>query len=508
MTNSFPFNARWTAIGLFAITVLTRLPFISRYLYHFDSVNMAFGLRHFDVQAGAPQYPGYIVYILLGQLVNAFVHDEQATMVIISIISSGLAAAAIYFLGRDMFHPAAGILAAVFLISSPLVWFYGEIALPHTLDLFVITLALWLLYRIMQGEYRWLWLTAIFLALLGGIRQQDLLFLGPVILFALWSAGIRRIILFAIIGAGVSLAWFIPLVQSVGGLQNYMTGSSAYSQAFFSNTSILHGAGTAGLRRNLLSKLIPYTLYAWSLALLPAVLYWGSQIPRRWRMWLRNRKVWFAILATAPALAFYTFIHMGQQGLVFVFMPILFVLSGEGLRRLLPRSTHLSAAAAVTALAGAGIFALAPSYPLGESGPKLLTYDTILQHDWQIDRQIRGVRSEFSPDSAVLLAANWRHTQYYLPEYPLARVETGARWEADEGQLTDVEFDQISIGWLNGPVNQYWWVVVLDESLHAYFEQQPEPSTEGGPPPVTYVLLKPDESLVFENGLFRVKKTP
>ena len=504
MKNTSSLNTHWLPVALLVITVLTRLPFASQYLYHWDSVNMAFGLRHFDVQAGAPQYPGYIVYILLGQLVNAFTHDEQTTMVWISIISSGLAAAAIFYLGREMFHPVTGLIAAAFLISSPLVWFYSEIALPHTFDLFAITFALWLLYRIMQGERRWLWFTAIFLALLGGVRQQDLLFLGPVILFALWPVGLRRIILFGVIGAAVSLAWFVPLIQNTGGLQAYMAGSSAYSETFFSTTSLLHGGGVTGLRRNILSKLIPYTLYAWGLALLPAVIYWGIQFPRRWQSLLRNRKAWFVALSIAPALAFYAFIHMGQQGLVFVFMPTLFVISAEGLRRLLPKPAQLKLAAAGIALIGAGIFLLAPLYPLGINGPKLLTYNTIRTHDQQLANQVRAVRSGFHADDTVILSADWRFMEYYLPEYALASVEIGGQGEVSAGELTAVDFDRVTAGWLNTDDTQEWYVVIMNAELLPFVDGPVETLPSGSGINAT-LTLQPHEAFIYEDGRFRVE---
>ncbi len=133
-----PRHIRWIALGLFALAIITRIPFQSQYLYHWDSVNMAFGILDYDVQAGAPQFPGYIVYIVIAQIVNAVFNDPQRTMLFISVVSSGLAAAAIFYLGKDMFNPVTGIIASLFLISSPLFWFYGEIALPHALDLFAI----------------------------------------------------------------------------------------------------------------------------------------------------------------------------------------------------------------------------------------------------------------------------------------------------------------------------------------------------------------------------------
>jgi hypothetical protein len=497
-------SSRWFAVSLFLITVLTRLPFTGQYLYHWDSVNMAFGLRHFDVQAGAPQYPGYIVYVLLGQLVNAFIHDEQTSLVLISIVSSGLAAVAIYYLGREMFHPTTGVIAAAFLISSPLVWFYGEIALPHVLDLFGITFALWLFYRIMQGERRWLWFTAVFLALLGGIRQQDLLFLGPVIVFTLWQVGLRHIILFGMIGAAVSFMWFIPLVQNVGGLQSYLAGSSAYSETFFSTTSLLHGAGTAGLRRNLLSKLIPYALYAWSLALLPTFIYWGTQFPRRRCVWLKNRKVWFVILTIGPVLAFYTFVHMGQQGLVFVFMPMLLILSAEALRRLLPRPTYLRLTAAGIVLVNAGLFVLAPAAPFRANGPRLLTYDTLREHDRQLGDQISAVRSHFAPDDTVILSSEWRFMEYYLPEYALAQVETGGRWEADEGELTSVDFDRLTAEWLGADEADEWFIVIPNANVLPFVDASFEWLADEDGTEFAFLRLQAQESLIYEDGRFRV----
>lgn len=503
MTNTASFKPRWLIAALFFITVLTRLPFASQYLYHWDSVNLAFGLQHFDVQAGAPQYPGYIVYVLLGQFINIFFNNPQITMVFISVISSGLAAVAIYYLGREMFNPATGLIAAIFLISSPLVWFYGEVALPHALDLFAISFALWLLYRIRQGERRWLWLTAVFLALLGGVRQQDLLFLGPVILFAIWRMGLRSILLFGSISAAVSLLWFIPLIQNAGGLQAYMAGSRAYSESFFSTTSVLHGAGMTGLWRNVVNKLIPYTLYAGALALLP-MLYWGVRLPKQWHTWLKSRKAWFIGLSIAPALGFYAFIHMGQQGLVFVFMPLIFVLSAEGLRRLLPHVVYQKIAVTAVALAGAAIFIFAPVYPLGTDTPRLLTYSTIQEHDRMMAQQIKTVRAHFAADDTILLTSNWRHSEYYLPEYPLARVNVGSRWEVGAGELTGAEFDFVSMAWLGADADQHYHVVILDEPVKALFSDAPEilPAVSD----VAYLTLKPDEALVLDDGIFYVEQ--
>jgi len=150
------------AIGLFLATILTRLPFQSAILYHWDSVNFAYAIvGEFDVANGQPHAPGYILYVMLAHAINLLFNDPQTTLVAISITASGLATAALYRLGVEMFDQATGLIAAGLLMTSPLTWFYGEVALPHTLDLAMVVLVAWALYRAMRGESRQVWLAAI-----------------------------------------------------------------------------------------------------------------------------------------------------------------------------------------------------------------------------------------------------------------------------------------------------------------------------------------------------------
>ncbi len=395
-------TALWIGLAFFIVTILTRLPFQSQYLYHWDSVNMAFGIHEYNVLEESPQYPGYIIYVALAQVLNFVFHDPQTTMVVMSIVSSGIAVAGMFYLGQEMFNAKVGIIAAVFLLFSPLFWFYGEIALPHTLDMATVIVSAWLLYKIMMGQTRWIWVTVILLALVGGFRQQTLMFLAPVALLACYRIGIRRLILATLLGVVVVLTWFVPLMAFSGGFASYMAGSGAYSARFFDSTSVLAGAGLFGLRRNIVNKLIPYTLYGWSIAVLPAIFFILWQLPRRWRAWLTNRKVWFLLLWIAPSLIFYSLIHMGQQGLTFVFLPALLLVSAYGLYRLFAsRPIIMQIGTAVIAVVGIVVFIFLPTYPFGENSIKLLTYDTLRQSDRIMADKIALVRDNFDPENYV-----------------------------------------------------------------------------------------------------------
>jgi dolichyl-phosphate-mannose-protein mannosyltransferase len=417
---------------LFLLTLLSRLPFQSHVLYHWDSVNFAFAIREFNIAKEQPQPPGYIVYVWLCRLVNAVTGDAQITMVSISLVASALAVAALFYLGRSMFDRRTGVVAALCLATSPLFWFYGEIALPHTLDTLLVIVSAWWLYETMRGDYRYLYPAIVVLAVAGGVRQQTLVFLAPVTLFALRRVGWRRFILAGLLGAVVSLASFVPLVVLSGGLANYLSVVGAFSERFQKTTSIVEGSGWWGLRRNLI-KLGLYTAYAWSIAVIPGVLYALLRLrqrrpPQRWE------RLTFVFLWIAPALVFYTFIHMGQQGLVFVFLPALLLISAAGLTRLFSaRLSQLMAATTALAMANAAIFLILPEYPLGPNTQRLLTWSTLVNSDHYYQDRFDALQAHFDPGSTVILAANWHHVEYYLPEYKKLPFGLGSKWELDQG---------------------------------------------------------------------------
>jgi 4-amino-4-deoxy-L-arabinose transferase-like glycosyltransferase len=490
-------DARLIALILFVATLVIRLPFQTEYLYHWDSVNMAYGIIDFNVLEGAPHFPGYIVYIAIAQIVNRVFNDPQTTMVVISMVSSGLAVAAIFYLGRAMFNSVTGLIAALFTMTSPLVWFYSEIALPHTLDLFAIIFSAYLLYKIMEGETRLLPVAAVVLALVGGFRQQNLLFLGPLILFAIYRAGVRRIIVFIAIAAVVCLVWFIPMMQNIGGVQNYLTLSSAFSQEFWRTTSLLHGAGFDGVRGNLL-KLIPYTGYALLLVALP-LLYWVTQIGQ-WRAALRSRKAWFLVLWAVPTLLFYIIIHMGQQGLVFVFLPILILLSAHALYRMLNnRPALLWAVSSAIALLNAVVFVLAPTYPLGEDQFKLLTYSTLRENDARLAGIVTAVNERFDPQNTLLVSIDWRHIQYYLPGFEQVRLNLA------DGVLSEDD-GTLPAGYASQPLdaehfglstNARWQVVLLDQELLPFAAGTIETIDAPGGSSFGALTLDADQSVQF-----------
>jgi len=434
---------------LFLAVVLTRLPFRSDILYSWDSVNYAFGMRRFDVLTEQPQPPGYIAYVWLARLVDAVTGSANTAMMAISIAAGAAAVVALYLLGRRLFDQRAGLVAAVLLATSPLFWFYGEIALPHTLDAALVLFALWLLFRVRRGERQSIWAAAVVLAIAGGVRPQTLVFLLPVTVFSVWRADWRRIAGAAILGAAVCCAWFYPLIHSVGGLQTYLDKLSSYATRFETSTSLLRGAGLPGLEHNV-GKLVAFTLFASAAAFLPLALYAVLRLARRLpsapaaaaadepalgagatpgatgaAREQRVDRIVFLALWGGPVLFYYAFIHMGQQGMILTFFPIVTLLAGTAATRIWT-DHRLWLWLAVLGALNAGVFVAMPQQPPGLRAQHLPVRAAIVANDAYFSKRFAYIAGHLPAESTTIVAGNWRHVEYYLPSYRLLRLGADA----------------------------------------------------------------------------------
>ena len=455
------------AAALAVAVIVSRLPFAGVILYHWDSINFALALSHFDVRAAQPHIPGYPLYVLLGRAVNLWAGDAQRALVAISAVSSGLAVAALFLLGRAMFDRVTGVIAALLLAASPLFWFYGAIALPHCLDALMVIGTVSLLYRLRLGAASLTVPAALWLGIAGGLRPQSQIFLAPLALYAGWPLDWRRRALGVAVLAAVDLLWFVPMIELSGGWNAYTVALRSFNDAFTDSTSVFAHGGWFGLTRNL-TKLGMYTLYGLggALLLVPlAVVAIWRRGPRATD--LTDPRAVVIALWMGPALAFYALIHMGQQGLVFVFLPALLLLLARAVCTLRLRVAGWATALAVAA--GAAIFIAAPTFPLAGDRPKLLTADTLRRQDAAYVGKFAALRSGFAPADSAILSSGWRFPQYYLPQFALVRFGVAARWERGEGAPTRRDrtwVDLHALGLTPGADGRYR-VVVLEDELAA-----------------------------------------
>jgi len=409
---------------LFLLTVISRLPFTSKYLYHMDSGHFALALQDYDLVLHQPHPPGYFLYVMLGKLLYPFISDANTTFVLISILFSGLTVATIYLLGIEMFDARVGTIAAFLALTSPNFWFHGGVALTYCIEAFFSAVIGLLCWRIYQGKSKHLWLSISILALAGGFRQNSVLFLFPLWLFSIRKESLQRNFAGLALGGIVVLAWLTPMVMMTGGTEKYL---SAFEELWSFNTghNSVFEKGFLQLFYfwRILHSFLFYTLGA---ALPLLVLAFYALVRNGKSAVLKGPKAVFLTFWILPSILFYllVFIHPANPGYVLVLLPPLALICsvalkflGCELQRLTGKNYHL-ALVLVVLLTNTGIFLLS-SLPVSR--------EEVKTHDRNISALIKEL-STFNPKTTDLFIGpysfySYRHLMLYLPAFTVYQVD-------------------------------------------------------------------------------------
>jgi hypothetical protein len=399
--------------------IATRFACRSHFLYDIDSVNFALALERFDPAIHQPHPPGYYLYVCTGRLVNAVLHDANASLVGISIVASALAAVFIYLLTLDWFQRRAALFAASLFLLSPLCWFHGTVALTYIVEAFFSVLIGLLCWR---GK---IVPAAIALGFSAGFRPSSLVFLGPLWVYSLLKCGHTRRIAAAGSLVLTLAAWITPMLVSVGGV-------SAYLGPLWTLWNLVPG------RQSALSTL-PFLLIARAGTIAAAAaLSFGAgifvllrKLPDQSAELARIRLfVWVWI---APGLAFFSlvFLLFVNSGYLLFLSPPVFAFLGLGAARWYEamRGRRLRAGIiAAAAAANVAIYLFAPLY---------CGYGQVRKFEADLLRATRAVRTNFNPAGTLIVGFDshflgYRHAAYYLPEFltvqcPAVRTVQGTR---------------------------------------------------------------------------------
>ncbi len=429
---SRPWALPLVACLLMAATAASRLPFVSRMLYAWDSANFALALGYYNVAFHQPHPPGYPLYVGIAKLVDLWVQDPNASYVYVSIATSAGAVAALFLLASRMYDPWVGLASAAVLAASVGFWGYGEVAYPYTSLAFFGTLVAWLCYLMWQGHRSVAILSGLVLGIAGGVREDTLIFLGPLWLISVWRTGFLRLLFGGLVLGLVVASWLIPAVQLSGGWATFQKASDAQSSYVLSTYSALLG-GLTGLRRNT-ETLILFLKQMFGLSLAVAVYFVGRFLT--FKALVADHRLAFLLLWFLPPTIVYLLIHIGDPGYVLSLLPPLCLVTGVGIRdiaydarsALLLLSGRHRRFSRVAGLAGWGSATLGALLVVGlvvwnvdafleTPGPVRLT--EIRTIDNILSRQV-GYARDFQPNSVVILAKDrLRQFKYYLPQYNL-----------------------------------------------------------------------------------------
>ncbi len=326
-------SVRWTAAATWAallglLTLLSRLPFLTRTLYSFDSANYVFALRdYYNVGHHHPHPPGYPLYVAFAKLIDLALRDPNLSLVLLSAIASAAAVAATMLLGAALYGTRLGVVSGLLLACTVGFWGYSEVAYPYTSLAFWVVCGALVCHRVLQGHVKLIAPLGLLLGIAAGFRWDAAFFLGPLWLWALTRVGWRGWL--ASIGAFVlaCVAWAVPMIWLSGGPTAYLEALRLQSEYIVGTYSLLSG-GRAILEFNL-AYLVTFFRQMYGLSLI-LVLYSVGRIltPGRLATDFRTR---FLLVWMAPALLVYFTVHIGEPGYLLSLAPTLALLGALAL---------------------------------------------------------------------------------------------------------------------------------------------------------------------------------
>ena len=406
---------------LFLLGVLLRLPFQSHILHEWDSVQFALALDNFDIRLHQPHPPGmFVFYIFLGRLINLFIQDANSSLVCLSTIATGLATAAIFILSATWFNRKIAFTIALLMLSSPLVWFQGEVALSYMLEFSWVLLIVWSCYHLPKGNKLILFASTILIGLSGGIRPNTLFFTLPLWLVAVFIAyrarkyNLNQLFTAVILGIVSVASWYIPLIIMSGGWQEYWQAMQPWL-----NEHPQDGAGRSwqGIYLNF-KMLLEALLYGVGFALIPTIwLFWhkGKKLLRL-NQDLRKLTLLIWIL---PGLIYLLFIHMQRLGHSFTILPAVIIIAGWATyqvgQKMKPFKPNAPVVLPLMILLGNSWFFLFVPGRLDN----VPSWQTIRDYDRHIGERVEVISQKFSPESTMIITRgrNARAREFYLPDY-------------------------------------------------------------------------------------------
>jgi hypothetical protein len=389
------------------LTAATRLPLAPESLYHFDSVNYALAVDHFDPVRHQPHPPGSPFFVLLLRFLRLFVLTPERALLLAGLLAAAASATLLASLGRSLFTPAAGIAAALLFLFHPALWFAGLTNQARTFLALASTGTALLALRASSplAPVSNLYAAFAFAGMLGGFRAEAPVLLAPLLLWACWRRRPSVPHLFGAFAAAAlpSLLWTGWTLHASGGLSAYLELLSAYSADQFSASSPLFGASLSQTWRMIEVALV-FNLLA-TIAWLWACL--------RARPALRGHGL-FLSLWFFPAFLFQCTVHVYDPDHALFTVPILCLLGGHTLAAAFSRPRPFAAALLAAAALSTALFL----HPLrGAARP--MSYQVVRRVDAAYREAFAAIRLHAARGPVTIFTGNsllsWRHLAYYFP---------------------------------------------------------------------------------------------
>lgn len=419
-------------ILLIILLIASRIPFLEKTPFEWDSVNLILGVGHFDILQDRPHPPGYIGYIAAGKAINAVVRAPHLSLLILNFIAGILLLLGIYRLGFRLFSRETGLIAAAMALCNTIVWFYGEITASYLAG---AALWVWSVYILtgMRGEDSKvrIFLAGLILGLGGSIRPDVTAFLLPLSLYIVVSKRLGRKTLFAAGGFIFgSLVWVIAnLYFTGGGFLFAMSDILVYAS----------GQNSLSASKSLLEIAVLTSKAAFWMILaagwVAPLALWKLKEAVAQRKFELSGRLKLLLWGILPLLIFQLIFHMRKPGYVLLYLPGMLILgahwAGQVFRKDVYRMGYLAIAAAMSILHF--LFSVGDNIKPGTlraesnlvsqalSRINSCSRSRICSNDYYTEIWKQALETRYCPDSCAIAVYgkdyDWRRVAYLMPQY-------------------------------------------------------------------------------------------
>jgi len=445
------------SFAFFLVAFITRFPFHSKYLSGWDTSQFVLGTYHFDILNHQPHPPGCILYVGLLHHLISVIHDESISIGLLSATFSALSVVLVFLLALEILAVRrTAYLAAWLWLVNPLMWHYSLTGDVYPAGAFGGLLTVLCVHRFWTRPSE---RTAIFaagaFAFSSGMRQDQVLYFVPLLLFPFWRCKpCRRFfpLLLAVAFLGY-LSWYIPMLVLAGGYQAYSHALSVQFLLTVQRTSVLFG-GAPSVHARMAVRMLGALAIGMSAALILLPLLIRHPAKTLTPLGLTREQELFILVWIAPALVFMGLIHFGRGGYLLPFLPAAIIILAHWVtlqippppqgRRLFLAATLLPALAQTYFFfATPGLGARLPAEPEGLPGTtvwqtrlQMIPHMLGLEVQTYVDRGVRdadaikdvyfpSIRSALRKDPTIVLSFEpgmWRVLMNYFPDVPMYAV--------------------------------------------------------------------------------------
>lgn len=396
---------------LLLIAFFSRIPLTESMQSHWDGPQYSMGVVKYSLEQDTPSPPGYPLYIFIARLINQFIGDPHRALVLESIIFSLVGAVIFYLVGKNIFNRVVGVISSLVFLSGSTFYYFGLTAYAYgAVPSITASIALVVFFIVFKKKHYGLMLGFLFAFSLG-FRPQEIFSTFPLVLYGFFNLPLRQRFASLLFFLLSFLAWLLPFVYVVGGIEKYIV---------ISYTSASSGGLPLPAFNNSITFL-PRIIKGFFLSFGVSILFLICYLLKNFKSVFTSKYIIFFSVWIFPSLLFNLFIRNDHAGYQMSYLSCFIILISYSIYKCFEKNKFLLAVIVALCILF-NVFWFFRDRDPGYLKPYIPTsfhYSEIRKNNIKLENKIKFIKNKFNPEDTLIITSDqlWRPTMYYLDKF-------------------------------------------------------------------------------------------